>query len=107
MAHLNIIPEFDGSSNNPCSDTFAGPAAHSEPEIAAYTRFYQTIASSVKVYFSFHAYGQYIMTPFGHTSVLPENHFDLMSIALKGKDAIEKLNGRDYIVGPIAEVMCK
>lgn len=70
-------------------------------------RFYRSIAKSVKMYLAFHAYGQYIMTPFGHSTVLPENHSDLMAVAAKGRDAIAVREGRVYTIGPIAEVMCK
>lgn len=56
---------------------------------------------------SFHAAGQYILTPYGYTSRLPENHYDIMLVALRAKEAIAKREGRQYIVGPIAEVMCE
>lgn len=61
----------------------------------------------MKLYISFHSYGQFILTPFGHTSITPPNHYEIMMIGLKGKEAISERAGRDYIVGPIAEVMCK
>lgn len=99
--------EYDGASNNPCTETFAGPTAESEPEVVAFARFFQTIASSVKLYFSFHAYGQYILTPFGHTFIPPSNYYELMTIGLSGKEAISRQYGTEYVVGSISEVLCK
>lgn len=86
---------------------YAGPRAVSEPEIAAYVKFFESISQSVKLYLGFHAAGQYILTPFGHTSLLPEKHYDIMLVALRAKEAIAVREGRQYVVGPIAEVMCE
>lgn len=98
--------ETRGASNNPCLDNYAGPYAESEPEIAAFTKFYESVASQVKLYFAFHSYGQFIMVPFGHTFVIPPNYYELMTIGLKGKDAISTRYGTQYVVGSIADVMC-
>lgn len=75
--------------------------------MAAFTKFYETIANSVKLYFAFHAYGQYILTPFGHTFIPPDNYYELMTIGLSGKAAISRRYGTEYVVGAIAEVLCK
>lgn len=104
---LLFKPEHNGASDNPCSDRFAGHHAESEPEIAQFTKFYETIATSVKLYISFHSYRQKILTPFGHSNMRPENHDDIMDIALKGRAAIFLRNGREYEAGTIADVMCK
>lgn len=47
------------------------------------------------------------MVPYGHTFVAPPNYYELMSIGLKGRDAISTRNGTDYTVGAIYNVMCK
>lgn len=52
-----------GASNNPCSDTYAGPNPFSEPETAAIRDFYGTIASRSRMFLSFHAFGQYLLMP--------------------------------------------
>uniref|UniRef100_A0A336MSM3 Zinc carboxypeptidase A 1 n=1 Tax=Culicoides sonorensis TaxID=179676 RepID=A0A336MSM3_CULSO len=54
-----------GSSNNPCSDTYAGPNAFSEPETKALAQFYDTIHQNITAYLSFHSYGQYLLYTYG------------------------------------------
>jgi hypothetical protein len=57
-----------GSSNNPCSDIYAGPTAFSEPETKAMSDFVTSIASRMPLYLSLHSYGQYMLIPFGHNN---------------------------------------
>uniref|UniRef100_A0A336MR26 Zinc carboxypeptidase A 1 n=1 Tax=Culicoides sonorensis TaxID=179676 RepID=A0A336MR26_CULSO len=54
-----------GSSNNACSDLYAGKYEFSEPETAALAAFYATIASNITAYVNFHSYSQLIMYPYG------------------------------------------
>lgn len=57
-----------GSSSNPCSNTFRGPAAFSEPETAAVRDLIQTIHPSIA--FSVHTFGETFLSPFGYTDSL-------------------------------------
>lgn len=56
-----------GASQNPCSETYAGPAAFSEPETVALSNFVGSVADEVDIYLAFHSYGHYILYPYGHT----------------------------------------
>lgn len=68
-----------GGSDNPCSETFAGPSAFSEPEALALADFLKLHTGEIKIYLSFHSYGQYIIFPYGHTSLYnPPNRGDLV-----------------------------
>jgi murein tripeptide amidase MpaA len=49
-----------GSSKQPCSETFAGSRAFSEPETNAVQRFLKESAANFKASLSFHSYGQYM-----------------------------------------------
>lgn len=69
-----------GASSNQCSDTFAGSAAFSEPETRAIRDFYRTISQRTKIYLSVHAFGQYLLLPYGHTAAASENHGNLVSL---------------------------
>lgn len=69
-----------GASSNPCSESFAGPAPFSEPETVALAAFINSISSNLKIYFTFHSYGQYILFPYGHDYVHSPHHFELVSI---------------------------
>jgi len=88
-----------GASNNPCSDTYAGPRAFSEPETLALANFYSTIAPRVRIFLSFHAFGQYILFPPGHTSTPTNNHANLMSVGNATAVGIRNTAGIDYLVG--------
>lgn len=46
-----------GTSDNPCSDLYAGPAGFSEPETEQFSKFVSDIPN-LFTYLSFHAYGQ-------------------------------------------------
>ncbi|CRL07711.1 CLUMA_CG020665, isoform A [Clunio marinus] len=56
-----------GASKIPCSDTYAGPSAFSEPETLALETYIASIREKFDVYLSFHSYGHLILYPFGHT----------------------------------------
>lgn len=94
-----------GASNNPCSDTYGGPNPFSEPETAAIRDFYGTIASRTRMFLSFHAFGQYLLMPFGHTTANSNNHANLLSVANAGANAIRATASADYLVGSTAAVL--
>lgn len=96
-----------GASNNPCSDTYGGPSPFSEPETAAIRNFYGTIASRTRIFLSFHAFGQYLLMPYGHTTAQSTNHANLLSVANAGANAIRATAGADYLVGSTASVLCQ
>lgn len=55
-----------GSSNQPCSDTFMGPSAFSEPETQAMKAFVEG-HPNIKVLLTLHSYSELILYPWGHT----------------------------------------
>lgn len=96
-----------GASNNPCSDTYGGPAPFSEPETAAIRDLYSTVANRVRLFLSFHSFGQYLLLPFGHQTAHSNNHANLMSVANAGANAIRGTAGMDYLVGTSSDVLCE
>src|SRR4051812_31634221 len=63
---------ISGSSKSPCSDTYRGSAAFSEPETNQVSAFILTKAAGFwKGYIDFHSYGQLWMSPWGYTSATP------------------------------------
>lgn len=56
---------FDGASANPCSDTHAGPSAFSEPETQALRNWFSANGDNVKLYLTFHSYGEMMLYPWG------------------------------------------
>lgn len=74
----------NGASDNPCSETYAGPYAFSEVETRALSDFLQPIGRQINIYLSFHSYGQYILFPYGHTrDEVTEYHGIMVGSAIK------------------------
>ncbi|KXJ75390.1 hypothetical protein RP20_CCG011861 [Aedes albopictus] len=95
-----------GSSTNACSDTFSGETAFSEPETLAMANYYATIADKINVQFSFHSYGQYLLTPYGFTGApAPANNAHLQQIAAATASAIQATYGTRYTYGNSAQVL--
>lgn len=56
-----------GASSNPCSETFRGEKAFSEPETIALRDLMHSLSSDCKFYLTLHSYGQYMLYPWGYT----------------------------------------
>lgn len=69
--------------------------------------FYRSIASNVKVFLSFHAFGQYVLYPYGHTRDPAPNNDDLgrMAAAYTSRAAVNY--GTQYTFGPTSTLLCK
>lgn len=96
-----------GSSDDPCSDIYAGPTPFSDKESIAYKDFYEANKEHIIVHFAYHSPGQYILAPFGYTYTHADNHDELMEIGNAAADAIRQRNGTDFLVGTTAEVLRK
>ncbi len=58
-----------GSSPNPPDDDYRGPSAFSEPEVQAIRELCDVAQPQVAI--NYHAYGEYIITPWGYTNAYP------------------------------------
>jgi len=94
-----------GSSADPCSDLYRGPAPFSEPETTAMSNFILSRNGTWKLFLTMHAYGQKIMAPFGYTTNKPDNYFDLMKIGTAAKESIQSVYGTEYAVGSASDVL--
>lgn len=54
-----------GSSDNPCTDIYAGPRSFSEPETKAVADFIMAHRDYIKMFFALHSYGELWLTPWG------------------------------------------
>ena len=68
-----------GSSSNPCSDTYMGKAANSEPEVQNVQNFVSKL-SNIKFYQSLHSYSQLILLPWGYSYDDCPNHDNMMDL---------------------------
>ncbi|KAJ9056417.1 hypothetical protein DSO57_1033236 [Entomophthora muscae] len=79
-----------GSSTNPRTETYQGPAASSEPEVQALSRYILSIPSRYGG-IDVHSYGQYILRNWGWTTELSQNEAvleplgELIQAAFKAK----------------------
>lgn len=55
-----------GASSYPCSETYQGPHAHSEPEVKAIVDFVKS-HGGIKSFVSIHSYSQMLLYPYGYT----------------------------------------
>lgn len=78
----NISFQFggEGTSSNPCSNTFKGPKPLSEKETETLANFMQEVQNNsdyeITAYISFHSYGQLWLLPWGYTSGAYSDDFD-------------------------------
>lgn len=94
-----------GSSNSPCSDTFAGPKAFSEVETRSMSEFIDSLKGQLRLYISFHAFSQLLLYPFGHTAKLPDNHLDYARVYNASITALKKRYGTIYTGGNIHDAI--
>jgi len=93
-----------GSSNNPCSDTYAGPSAFSEPEITA-LRDYLNGKTNVAGFIDFHSYGQLYMNPWGYSTSDCADNAVQESLAKQSVADVYKVHQQTYEYGPIAQIL--
>ncbi|XP_053112232.1 carboxypeptidase A1-like [Hemicordylus capensis] len=89
-----------GSSGNPCSETYRGPYANSEPEVKAIVDFVKS-HGNIKAFISIHSYSQLLLFPYGYTSQKAADHEELNALAKKAVDALTALHGTKYRYGSI------
>jgi carboxypeptidase A2 len=94
-----------GASTNPCSDTYRGETAFSEPETQAVRNALMDYRNVTKFYLTLHSYGNYLLYPWGFTSSLPPNWKELDNIGKAGANAISAATGTRYTVGSSTNVL--
>ncbi|PKK22051.1 carboxypeptidase A1 [Columba livia] len=89
-----------GSSSNPCSETYRGPYANSEPEVRAIVDFVKN-HGNIKAFISIHSYSQLLLYPYGYTSTPAPDHQELHQISEQAAAALASLYGTDFEYGSI------
>jgi len=90
-----------GASTRPCTETYRGAYAFSEPETAAVRDFILARRNSMAMYLTFHSYGQMVLYPWGYDR---EDHSDEYELDRMGRVAARAM-GRGYTVGSAAKVL--
>jgi len=92
-----------GTSQNMCSEIYSGSKAFSEPETKAVANFIRGRARQLKMYLTFHSYGQYWLIPYGYDVMsYPSDYNDLKQLAVK---AASKCKRYQYTVGNSADLL--
>ncbi|KAH8376539.1 hypothetical protein KR093_000049 [Drosophila rubida] len=94
-----------GASSNPCTDTYAGPEAFSEIETLSLSNYIASIKDKVQLYISLHAYSQYLLYPYGHTSELPDNVKDYQQVFDASIAAVSQRYNTKYTGGNIYDAI--
>ena len=95
-----------GSSTNPCSDTFQGPAAASEAETRALQQHMASIVSRTVCFCDVHSYFTSWTSVFGYAAgVYPPNYPALSRAMQVMQRAVAAVNGLQYAVGTDADVI--
>jgi hypothetical protein len=93
----------EGASTFPCADTYAGKSAFSEIEVRSIGNLMSSLKP--KIYFSFHAFSQLWLLPYGWTDELPTTYDEMLRVANIGHTALTAVNGRVFSVGNIADTI--
>ncbi|VVC98823.1 unnamed protein product [Leptidea sinapis] len=95
------------SSNNPCSDTFHGASAFSEPETQAVRRVLHEFRGRLQLFIDIHSFGSMILFAFGNRQ-LPPNALILNMVGVRMAqriDAVKWPSNPNYRVGNIVDVI--
>uniref|UniRef100_A0A669QUI4 Carboxypeptidase A1 n=1 Tax=Phasianus colchicus TaxID=9054 RepID=A0A669QUI4_PHACC len=89
-----------GASSNPCSETYRGPYANSEPEVQAIVDFVKS-HGNIKAFISIHSYSQLLLYPYGYTTTAVPDKEELHQVAKEAVAALSSLYGTNYKYGSI------
>jgi len=88
------------TSTNPCRETYRGSEPSSEPETKAVATALLAIKDKVRIYLSFHSYGQYWLTSWGYKTSLPLDNDKLVRLGRQAVEAIQCVTpNRRYTIG--------
>ncbi|EDM15255.1 carboxypeptidase A2 (pancreatic) (predicted), isoform CRA_b [Rattus norvegicus] len=93
-----------GASSSPCSDSYHGPKPNSEVEVKSIVDFIKS-HGKVKAFITLHSYSQLLMFPYGYKCTKPDDFNELDEVAQKAAQALKRLHGTSYKVGPICSVI--
>lgn len=80
-----------GASVNPCSETYMGPTAFSEPETRGLQNMMRQVGD-IDLFITFHSFGQTILYPWGWTVRPPANVRMLKRVARKFADTVRQVS---------------
>lgn len=95
-----------GSSNNPCSEEYAGPSPASEIEVQNLQNFLGANNGTIKSYFDIHTYSEDFMYPYGYAEgAYPPDVNKLKALAGQATAAINAAHGQHFKYGAIIDII--
>jgi len=93
----------EGASSNPCSDTFYGSSAASEPETQVLVGVLNEAPTAVHI--DVHSYTQLIISSYGYTTAPNPRASEYRQVGSLIQDAMRQVAGITYTEGPISQVL--
>jgi len=96
-----------GASTDPCSDSYCGSAAWSEPEVLTMSNHITNTlrTQQVRVFIDWHAYGQLWMAPYGWSCTNPPDYQAQQRVGTLATQAIRSTNNLIYRYGTICNII--
>ena len=94
----------EGSSPDPCNDTYRGPAAFSEPELLGLKALIDSLAAErrLMLHWDVHSNGASILSPWGYTRTPPRDVEPMNRLGAVIQSGMASVRGRSYPYGAIA-----
>lgn len=95
--------------DDPCDHWFGGEEPNTEAEILALQKFVSSFEDGyIRAYMAFHAYGQYVLLPYGHSNTeFPPNYDQMMRIAAAFAAGAVQPYGSDFTYGASGLLNCE
>ncbi|XP_034255172.1 carboxypeptidase B-like [Thrips palmi] len=94
-----------GASWSSCSFTYAGSKPFSEPESRAVRDYLLANKEQLKMYLTYHSYGNFLLYPWGYTNTLPSDWKTLDALAKKANAAMVAAGSEPYTIGSSTNVL--
>jgi len=92
-----------GASSSPCSQTYHGPSAESEPETIVIKQVMNE--APMTVYVDVHSYSALILSAYGYTSATHPRNTEYRALGGSIQAAIRSVDGDTWTEGPTAQVL--
>lgn len=93
-----------GTSDYPCSSSYHGKYAFSEPEVQNVANYLANIRD-LKSYWTVHAYGNMVLLPWSYTEELPKDYAEIKRVGDAFVEGVRKKHGTKYSIGSPAKIL--
>jgi hypothetical protein len=94
-----------GSSNDPCSEEYAGPSPASEIEVQNLQNFLGANNKTIQCVFDIHTYSEDFMYPYGYAEVYPPDVTKIKALAGQATAAVNAAHGEHFVYGSIIDIV--